>query len=116
LASTPILRVDHVFLARKDNAQVLDGFLDIVADLDIAIHDDSVWRQRFWQDYVARAISPSNIEPATPSRWLGSAAVAIETNRWRSVFVIVTSGSEFKLDASRRSFDTVELRISSTEL
>jgi hypothetical protein len=45
---------------------------------------------------VARAISPSNIEAATPSRWLRSAAVAIETNRWRSVFVIVTSGSEFK--------------------
>ena len=65
---------------------------------------------------VARAISPSNNEAATPSHWLGSVAVAIETNRWRSVFVIVTSGSEFKLDTSRRSFDTAEPQISSAEL
>jgi hypothetical protein len=29
-----------VFLAGKDNSQVLDGFLDIVADFDLAIHVD----------------------------------------------------------------------------
>ena len=85
----------------------LMAFFDIVADLDIVIHDDSVWRQRFRQnDRCPRDFAPSNIEAATPSRWLGSAAVAIETNCWRSVFVILTSGSEFKLDTSRgRSFE-----------
>jgi hypothetical protein len=39
-----------VFFAMKANGQVLDGFLDIVADLDLAFHADSAWRQRFWRN------------------------------------------------------------------
>ena len=76
-----------VFLAMKANAQVLDGLLDIVAELDLAIHADSAWQQRSGETTIACSILPSKIEAATPSRWPGSASAAIETNRWRAVFV-----------------------------
>ena len=57
-----------VFLAGKDSSQVLDGFLDIVADFDLTIH---AYKRYSGSNSggltVARAISPSNIEAATPS-------------------------------------------------